>query len=809
MNIRALLDDLSQDIRYATRTLRRDAGLTLFAIAIVGLGIGASVTVFSISDALLLRPLPFRDAGRLLWIGNGGTSGTEHWNTEVNHFKDLAAENRSFGELGGYFGGFTVGGSNLTSPGDAERLSSISVTQTFFHTLGVQPIVGHDFTAEESTGTGPSVALMSHGLWVRRFSSDPGVVGSVLTINGVPVTVVGVLPASFDFGTVFAPGNHVDLFRPFPLTDATDHMGNSLVIVGRLKDGVTPAAATAEVKALGKQLTADHASDRNAFNPNVASLQQHVSGGLRTALTLLGFGVAVVMLIVCANLSNMLLARATTRQQEIAVRAALGASRSRQVRQMLTESVVLASGGALLGVALAIAGTRAVAGMSALTLPLLQTVRLDGTSLAFALTLALGAGLLFGLAPALQIPAAAIGDALRASGRGATGDKTRQWMRNGLVVSEIALACVLLVGAGLLSRSFLKVLDTDLGFRPERVAALRVDKPGPRGSQDEQNAYFDDVLARVRQIPGVADAGLTDAVPLDIDRSYGVFAKGADPTRDIKDAFIRTVTDGYVHTMGIRLIEGRDITTADTPLTEPIVLVNETAARTLWPGESAVGKILDRPGGRRVVGVVADVRHSALEKASGLEVYIPLRQTGDYASANLVVRSSIAPAAVAASVRSALAPIAPGLATNGIRTLQQLVDSAVSPRRFFALMLGGFAFFAIFLALLGIYSVISYTVTQRTREIAVRMALGASVTQLQARIITQTLQLAVAGMIIGSAASWALARTLGGMLYGVTSTDPFTYVAMLATLTLAATLGGYLPARRASRIDPMLAIRAN
>ncbi len=809
MNIRALVDDLLQDIRYSTRTLRRDAGLTLFAILIVGLGIGASVTVFSISDALLLRPLPFRDAGRLLWIGNGGTSGTEHWNTEVNHFKDLAATNRSFSELGGYFGGFTVGGSNLTAPGDPERLSSISVTQTFFHALGVQPIVGHDFTAEESTGTGPSVALMSHGLWVRRFSSDPGVVGSVLTINGVPVTVVGVLPASFDFGSVFAPGNHVDLFRPFPLTDATDHMGNALVIVGRLKDGVTAAAATAEVKALGRQFTADHASDRNAFNPNVATLQEHVSGSLRTALTLLAFGVAVVMLIVCANLSNMLLARATTRQQEIAVRAALGASRSRQVRQMLTESVVLASGGALLGVALAIAGTRAVAGMSALTLPLLHTVRVDGASLAFALTLALGAGLLFGLAPALQIPAAAIGDALRASGRGATGDKSRQWMRNGLVVSEIALACVLLVGAGLLSRSFLKVLDTDLGFRPERVAALRVDKPGPRGSQDEQNAYFDDVLARVREIPGVADAGLTDAVPLDIDRSYGVLAKGADATRDMRDAYIRTVTDGYVHTMGIRVIEGRDITTADTPLTEPVVLVNETAARALWPGESAVGKILARPGDRRVVGVVADVRHAALEKASGLEVYIPLRQTGDYASANLVVRSTIAPAALATSVRSALAPIAPGLATNGIRTLQQLVDSAVSPRRFFALMLGGFALFAIFLALLGIYSVISYTVTQRTREIAVRMALGASATQLQARIITQTLQLAAVGMLVGTAASWALARTLGGMLYGVSSTDSFTYVGMLTTLTLAATLGGYLPARRASRIDPMLAIRAN
>lgn len=812
MRIRALIDDLLQDIRYAARTLRRDAGLTTFAILIVGLGIGASVTVFSISDALLLRPLPFRDARRLLWIGNGGPTGSSSWNTEVNHFLDLAAQNKSFEELGGYFGGFTAGGSNLTSGGDPERLSSVLVTQSFFHTLGVQPVLGRNFTAEESSGTGPRVALMSHGLWVRRFASDPAILGRALSINDAPVTIVGVLPESFDFGSVFSPGSHIDLFSPFPLIDATDHWGNTLVIVGRLKAGVTAGAATAELKALGRQFSADHPSpERNVFNPNVATLQQHVSGGLRSAMTLLAFGVAVVMLIVCANLSNMLLARATTRQQEIAIRAALGARRSRQIRQMLTESLVLASGGALLGISLAVAGTRAVAGMSALTLPLLRTVRLDAPSLLFALALAVAAGLLFGLSPALQIPASAIGDALRASGRGATGDKARQWMRSALVVSEIALACVLLVGAGLLSRSFLKVLDTDLGFRPESVAALRVDPSGPRRSQDERNAYFDDVLARIRQIPGVADAGVTDAVPLGNDRSYSVLPEGAADTRDNNpEAFIRTVTDGYVHAMGIRIVEGRDISDRDTPLTEPVVLVNQTAARALWPGQPALGKML-RAGGsqRRVVGIVGDVRHAALEKAAGIEVYIPLRQTNDYASASLVVRSTLSAAALAASVRTALAPVAPGLATNEIRTLQQVVESAVSPRRFLTLMLGGFAAFAIFLALLGIYSVISYTVTQRTREIAVRMALGASAPQLQAAIVRQTLELAATGMIVGTAASWALARTLGGMLYGVTSTDPLTYVAMLAILTLAAALGGYLPARRASRIDPMLAIRAN
>ena len=378
-------------------------------------------------------------------------------------------------------------------------------------------------------------------------------------------------------------------------------------------------------------------------------------------------------------------------------------------------------------------------------------------------------------------------------------------------MSEIALACVLLVGAGLLSRSFLKVLDTDLGFRPERVAALRVDQPGPHRARDERNAHFNDVLSRVRQIPGVFDAAVTDAVPLlGNDRSYGVIAKGAEDKRDNNtDAYIRTITDGYVHTMGINVIVGRDINAGDTPLTEPVILVNQTAARTLWPGETAIGKIVRAETERRVVGVVADVRHGVLERASGLEVYIPMRQTDDYGSASLVVRSTLAPAALASSIRGALAPGASGFATNQIRTLQQVVDSAVSPRRFFTLMLGGFAAFALCLALLGIYSVISYTVTQRTREIAVRMALGASATQLQARIITQTLQLAAIGILIGSVASWALTRTLGGFLYGVGSADPLTYVAMFAILTASAALGGYLPARRATRIDPMLAIRAN
>jgi predicted permease len=809
MQLRRIIDDLLQDVRYAVRTLRRDAGLTIFAVLIVGLGIGASVTVFSISDALLIRPLPFRSANELVWIGNSGPTGTSIWNTQVNHFLDLSQQSKSFAGLAGYFGGFGVGDNNLTGSGDPERLSAVQVTQDFFPVLGVTPIVGRSFSADESSGTGARVAMMSHGLWSRRFASDPTVIGRVLTINDAPVTVVGVLPDSFDFGSVFSPGSHIDLFTPFPLTEATNRWGNTLAIVGRLKPGVQVGPAIAEVNAIGKRLTADH-PERNGFNPKMTTLRQHVSGSLRSAMTLLAFGVGVVMLIVCANLSNLLLARATTRQQEVAIRAALGARRSRQMRQMLTESLVLAAAGGVLGISLAFAGTRAIARLSAITLPLLQTVHIDGLSLVFALSLALAAGMLFGLAPALQIPAAAIHDSLRASGRSATDGGARQWTRNVLVVSEIALACVLLVGAGLLSRSFMKVLDVDLGFRPEHVAALRVDPDRRNKPLDETNAYYSDVLARVKQIPGVTNAAITDALPLSSERSWSIGAKGHVYAPNTKpETYMRVVTDGYLKTMGIRVVEGRDFTEQDTPQSEPVALVNETAARVLWPGEDAIGKIIANGGDdRRVVGIVRDVRHAALEKESGNEMYMPMRQTGNYSSASLVVRGTLSPGALASSIRAALSPIAPELSTNEIRTLDQVVDAAVSPRRFFTLMLGGFAVFAVGLALLGIYGVISYTVTQRTQEIAIRMALGASATQLQGRIIRQTLGLAAIGMALGTVASWALARTLGGFLFGVTTTDPLTFVAMLAIIVTAAALGGYIPARRASRIDPMLAIRA-
>jgi predicted permease len=404
----------------------------------------------------------------------------------------------------------------------------------------------------------------------------------------------------------------------------------------------------------------------------------------------------------------------------------------------------------------------------------------------------------------------AVHDALKDSNRGSTEGKRNSWIRGALVVSEIAFACVLLVGAGLLIRSFLRVLDVNLGFRPERAAALRIDPSRQYSTQAQRNGYFDEALRRVKSVPGIEAAGLTDVLPLGRNRSWGVGAKGQVYSKGAyPSAFVRIVSDGYLKAMGIPLRAGRDFTEQDTTLSKPVIIINETLARTLWPGQNPIGQIVTFRPEREVIGVVGDVRHIALEQESGPEMYLPIRQVDDYSSVDLVVRTALPPSGLAAAVRGALKPIEPNLPGNEFRTLQQLVDRAVSPRRFVVFLLAGFAGFALILASLGIYGVISYSVTQRTQEIGIRMALGASARDLQAHILLQTLGLAAIGMSVGAAGSWLLARTISGLLFGVSSSDPITFLGMVAVLTAVAAVAGYLPARRASRIDPMLALRAN
>jgi predicted permease len=803
------LDSLGQDLRYALRTLRRDVGFATFTILIVGLGVGASCTIFSVVNTLLVHPLPFREPASLAWVANhdDGTGDMSAKTTQVDHFLDMRAQSQSFSDLAAYMAFYGVGDAKFIGDGEPERLTSVPVSQNFFSLLGVEPQIGRQFSAEECKFNAPGAVMLTDGIWRRKFGADPNIVGRAISFDGGPKTVVGVLPASFDFATIFTPGSRVDIFEPFPLTPETNRWGNTLSIVGRLRHGATVQSAQAEATVRAKLDKQAH-KERNDFEPKVSSLNEHVSGRLRPALFLLATAVGVVMLIVCANLSNLLLARGATRQKEIAVRAALGAGKWRLVQQLLTESILLACCGALIGLALAVIGTRVLTHLRSVSIPLLADVRIDGSALAFTVLTALVTGLIFGLLPALQVRDVKLHDTLKDANRGSSQGRGHTWIRNALVISEIGLACVLVVGAGLLIRSFLRVLDVDMGFHPEHAAAVRVDPNASYKTQERKNAYFSEVLRRVLDVPGVQGAGLSDALPLGHNRSWGVAAKGVQYTPETyPEGFPRIISEGYFQAMGVPVKKGRDFSVRDEKGALPVTILNESCARALWPGHDPIGKVVSIDGDRTVVGVVGDVHHMALEEGSGNEFYIPIRQTQDYGSVDLVMRTAMPTPELSAKIRETLRPIEPELPTQNLRTMQMMVDRAVSPRRFVVILLGGFAVFALVLASLGIYAVISYSVNQRTQEIGIRMALGASAETLQRKILFQTLGLAGIGMVIGVVCSWTMSRALQGMLFGVTPTDPWTFLGMIVLLTGVAALAGYLPARRASQIDPMTALR--
>jgi predicted permease len=805
------LDSILQDVRYAARTLWRDMGFAIFTVLIIGLGVAASSTVFSVLNSILVRPLPFKDPNSLVWVANRtDTEGNMSGQTvQVDRLIALRERNKSFFDIAGYFAFYGVGDVKLTGQGEPERLSAVPVSQNFFPLLGVQPLLGRQFTAEECKWNGPKAALLSHGLWERRFASDPQIVGKAIRLDDAPVTVVGVLPASFDFGAIFAPGTHIDFFSPFALSKETNRWGNTLALVGRLKADANLPRAQAEADVLGNQISAEHPNE-NDIHPKLTFLREHVSGRLRPALWILASAVGVVMLIVCANLSNLMLARTAARQREMAIRAALGAGRKRLIRQLLTESLLLTGCGAILGLVLTFAATRGIAHLTAFNLPLLSSVHVDGGVLAFTVLIAVATGLMLGVAPALQVSGLRMSSSL--GQRGTSEGKDHTWLRGVLVVSEIAFACVLLVGAGLLIRSLIRVLDVQLGFRPESVAALRIDPNSQYSTQAQKNGYMTEAMRRVRDIPGVEGAGLTDSLPLGRNRTWGAGAKGKIyPDGLYPSAFVRMITDGYVKAMGMSLKKGRDLTEYDTTSSTPVILINETMARTLWPGQNPIGQMMSGTCGkeRQVVGVVGDVRHMALEKGSGSEMYLPMRQCTDYGSWDLAIRSTLPLTVLASSVGSSLRPIAPDLPKGGLRPLTQLVDRAVSPRRFIVSLLAGFAVFALILAALGIYGLISYSVSRRTQEIGIRMALGASTLDVQSRIVLRTIGFAALGLLVGVIISSGLARSVRGLLFGVTSGDPLTFLVAALLLMIIAVLAGYLPARRASKIDPMICLRTD
>jgi putative ABC transport system permease protein len=814
-----IVEALLHDVRYAFRTLRRDAALTMFAILIVGLGVGASTTIFSVFNAVLLRPLPFEEPGRLVWIANGTSENLSSQTVQVVNLLDLQAQSESLASVAGFSPFYGVGDIRLTGTGEPERLTGVPVSADFFRVLGVQPHLGRFFTAEEYRWNAPKTVVLSHAFWQRRLGADPGVIGRALTLDGMPVTVVGVLPPSFDFAATFTPGNRAELFVPFPLSPETNRRGNTLALIGRLEPGVTVSRAQAEASLIGERIqgTLDEVhmdARRNAFRPNVSTLRDRVSGRFHEALLVLAAAVGFLMLLVCANLSNLLLARGSARQKEMAVRAALGAGRGRLIRQMLVESTTLSCAGAALGLALAWGGTSLVARLEGTSIPLLHEVRLDAVALGFASLLTVLTGVAFGLLPALQVSRVSPHRALKESSRGSTGN--HGWMRRSLVIAEIGLTCMLLTGAGLLVRSLLQVLDVELGFEPGNVIAVRVD-PGTTYSTDDQtHAYFDDVLRHVRAVPGVEAAGLTDALPLGDNsgwRTWSALAKEhVGHEGRVQNPLVRMIDDGYLETLQIPLLAGGGFTSADHAASEPVVVVNDTLARRLWPDDDPLGRSLITNGEeRRVVGVVSEARYFALDRESGPELYLSIRQMPRvwYRSVDLVVRGAIPPASLVPDVRAALTRADPNLPATEFRTMQQLVDHSVFGRRFVVRLLVGFAGFGLVLASLGIYAVISYSVGQRRQEIGIRMALGASPGAVQVGVLRQAITLALIGLAAGLPASWMAARAMQGLLYDVQSSDPATFGAVLALLAAVVVLAGYVPARRASRIDPVAALRTD
>src|SRR6185295_6337593 len=521
--------------------------------------------------------------------------------------------------------------------------------------------------------------------------------GQSVTLNNQPTTVVGVLPSSFDFSSVFSPGARIDLLVPFPITPETDRWGNTLAVVGRLKPGVTVESAQAEFDVITPQVQQNH-PERNRNGARLTSLQERISGKFRPAFVVLFCAVGCVLLIACTNLSNLLMARATSRRKEIAVRVALGADRSRLVRQMLTESVLLACCGAVVGLPLAFLATRALAGTQAISIPLLQTVKVDERALVFTLLAALATGLLFGIVPALQISRWDVHESLKDASRGSSEGGRSAWIRGTLVVLEMSLACVLLVGSGLLIRSFQRLLEVDPGFRPEQASSWRIETGDRYETTAQQNQLFERIVRSVEAIPGVESAGLTDALPLGRNRSWGVRAKGQTYTPEtFPNAFPRIIGPGYINAMRIPILAGREFTGHDTAESQNVLLVNETMARRLWPDSNAIDQIaLIGRGEWRVVGVVGNVRHGALEQEASLEMYLPVAQNGS-GSMDMVIRARMPMETLVPMVRAALASVDPNLPSTDFQPLQQLVDQAVSPRRFVTVLLAGFSLLALVL----------------------------------------------------------------------------------------------------------------
>lgn len=808
------MDTFLQDIRYGARMLFKSPGFTAVAIISLALGIGANTAVFSVVNAALLKSLPYHDPQTLVLVwGEDKAGGTSRGQVSASDVADYRARNHVFTEISTYSDFRPV----LTGAGEPQRIFGAQVGDGFFDVMEVKPLLGRFFTPEEQVDGKDYVAVLTYALWQRRFAGDPNIVGKTITLSARPYTVIGVLPANFHSlprGLLPAPA---EFYRPVAEQPNDKERGSRhLRAVARLKLGVSLARAQAEMNLIAKQLASEHPQSDANLGIHLVSLRDDLLSPVRPALIMLLGAVVFLLLIACANVGNLLLARSIARYREVAIRAAVGASRARLVRQFMTESVLLAAAGGALGILAAVWCTSTIEALGSRLVPMLGTIEIDGGVLTFAFVLSMFTGMAFGSAPALRASRVNLNESLNDGGRTAGAGSTRSPLRSALVITEIALAMVLLIAAGLLIKTVVRLNSVNPGFNPQRLVTMNVWLPRAKYPKAEQwNGFYDRLTQRLESLPTVEAAGLTSILPAgdNFDRRTIEIENQPRPPRELPDIDNYFVTPNYTHAMAIPVVRGRAFTAQDTAHAPLAVLVSEAMAKKFWPNEEAVGKRVrfynsdptsQRPW-RTIVGVVGDVKQYGLDASGGIALYVPQLQQPQ-STLTLVVRTRTEPAAMIETVRREILAIDSEQAVFNVATMEEVLANSIALRRISMFLLAGFAALALLLAAIGIYGVLAQAVVQRTHEIGIRMALGAQARDVLRLIVSQGMALTIAGIAIGLLGSFALTRLLASLLFGVGATDPGTFLWIPVLLATVSFFACYLPARRAARLDPIKAL---
>jgi putative ABC transport system permease protein len=806
------METLVQDVRYAFRMLLRSPGFALFAVAVLALGLAANTAIFSVADRVLLRPLPYHDADRLVMVWEDASSfGFPRDTPAPGNFADWKSRNQVFSEMAAM--AFTPA-FNMTGQGKPEVVDGRRVTANLFSVLGVQPSIGRNFVAGDDIPGAPHVAIVSHGFWTRRFGADTAVIGAEIWLDGEKFTVVGVMPRGFLF-----PSREEEIWVPVQFTQErlANHDSHFLQVVARLKPGVALKTANANLATIARDLEREHPDSNTKVGAYAVPLREQLAGDARPAILMLLGAVSFVLLIACANVANLLLARAAGRQRELALRLALGAGRMRIIRQMVTESLLLGGLAGAVGVALSIWATQFLSALVPAGISAARGSGVNARVLGFAFLLSILTVVLFGMIPAVRTSRVDLVSGLKqGGGRSGVGSGGR-CLRDVLVVSEVALAIVLLAGATLMIRSFENLYHLDAGFTTDHVLAVRTPlSPKKYPDSATMNSFFDQVLARVGSLPGIVAAGYTTWVPLtNPGGATMVTLENHPPLPPGRQLIpnVREISKDYTRAVGMRLVEGRLLDARDGAGTQRVALVNQTMAAKYWPGEAVIGKRFtvgdspNKPNWITVVGVVGDVHQAGLDVPARPEWYLPFSQFDDFPPEWLVVKTSVDPMSLAEPIRQQIWAVDNEQSVAGVMPLEDLVDDALAPRRMQASLLGGFAGLALLLATFGIYALLSFVVAQRTQEIGVRVALGAKPGNVLRMVISQGMKLFLIGAVLGVVAGLALARVLAHLLYGVSAADPVSFAGATVLLASVTLLACYIPARRAMRVDPMVALR--